>query len=110
MDYLFILLFTALPAIIGAILMKPNIMRYLVISLVTGFVIAAVSIDIPTFIRDFKEIFNAEGALMSWAVWFVAFFIPPAAVSFLAQLVIGGVKNLTRAKREIQDSSVERRR
>lgn len=94
MDYLLYVSCAAIPAVIAAIFMKPDFLRYLVIAGATGLIFALVAIDLPQFFAQFSEIMATPGSLSSWVIWFLAFLIPSAGISLLLQLCIGGIKVL----------------
>ena len=101
MDYLLIVALSAIPASIAALLMKPNPIRYLFLAAISGFIFALAAIDIPEFIRQFDAIMASPGSLCGWAIWFVAFMIPSAGITFLAELGIGGCKSMR--KKDVQE-------
>lgn len=98
MEYFIILAISAVPASVAALLMKPNAIRYLIVAALTGFAFALLSIDLPSFIRQFHEISGNSGSIWTWVIWFMAFFIPSASITLLCELCIGCCRRLRNNK------------
>ena len=90
----------AAPASVAAILMKPNFIRYFILSAATGFVFALVAIDLPSFYRQFHDIVATPRSIWSWVIWFVAFFISSASTTLLLEVSIGGFKMMLKKNTE----------